>query len=323
MTFTHTFKKITSLIAGLGLLAGLAACGSDPTAGTGTSGTTGSSSHSSSSEKSSGSTSPIVVGSANFAESQILGDIYEQALNRNGVKASSKPNIGSREVYVRALQDGSISLIPDYTGNLLQYFNPKATQSASNEVYAALRRQTPKNLAVLDQSPAQDADNIVITRKLARQKGVTSLADLKKIGNLSIAAPPEFGKRAYGIPGLKKVYGVDVRLVPVSDEGGQATVNAVEQGTTTLAKLTTTSPFLTDGKLITLKDPKHLIAAQNVVPLASASLVKNAKAVTVINAVQARLTTSDLIDMNRKSTVGKQPADQIAAAWLKTHPIRE
>lgn len=266
---------------------------------------------------------PIVVGSANFAESQILGDIYEQALNRNGVKASSKPNIGSREVYVRALQDGSISLIPDYTGNLLQYFNPKATQSASNEVYAALRRQTPKNLAVLNQSPAQDADNIVITRKLARQKGVTSLADLKKIGNLSIAAPPEFGKRAYGIPGLKKVYGVDVRLVPVSDEGGQATVNAVEQGTTSLAKLTTTSPFLTDGKLITLKDPKHLIAAQNVVPLASASLVKNAKAVKVINAVQARLTTSDLIDMNRKSTVGKQSANQIAATWLKAHPIRE
>ncbi len=301
--------KITYVLASVALLTGLAGCGSDPTATT-----TGASQHSSSA-------APIVVGSANFAESQILGEIYAQALKANGVAATTKPNIGSREVYVRALQDGSINLIADYSGNLLQYFNPKATQATSTAVDSAVRRVVPHDLAVLAVSPAEDADTIVVTKKLAQQKGLTSLADLKKVSNLSIAAPPEFGQRAYGIPGLKKVYGVTVRLVPISDEGGQATVNAVENGTTTMAKLTTTSPFLADGKLTILKDPKHLIAAQNVIPLTTTKIASNHKAVAIINAVQKKLTTADLIALNKKSVDQKQPASAIAHAWLSSHSI--
>lgn len=315
MNFMSISKKLTAVIAGAGMLVGLAACGSDPTAS------------GSSSRDSDSASEQIVVGSANFAESQILGEIYVQALNDNGIKASSKPNIGSREIYVRALQDGSINLIADYTGNLLQYFDPQATQSESAEVYEALKEKTPKDLTVLAQSEAEDADNIVVSRDFSQQYGVTSLADLKDAASkvsdgLTITAPPEFGKRAYGIPGLKNVYDVDVKLVPVSDEGGQTTVNAVKDGATSMAKLTTTSPFLSDGSLVVLEDPEHLIAAQNVVPLAAASLKNNDKAVTVINEVQEKLTTDDLVKMNGESVNNKKTPEQIATEWLKENPIQ-
>lgn len=312
----HAVRLIVAALAGSAMILGLAACGSDPTVGTSTS-ASGSSSSSNSSQKT------ITVGSANFAESQILGDIYAQALSANGIKTASKPNIGSREVYVRSLTDGSIDLIPDYTGNLLQYFNPKATQTSSADVYAALKKQTPSGLTVLDQSSAEDADVLVTTAANAKKIPGTSLSGVKTAypSGLKVAAPSEFGTRAYGIPGLKRVYGIDATLVPISDEGGQATVNALTGGQVQVAKLTTTSPYLRGGKLVMLSDPKHMIAAQNVVPLASTRLKGNAKAIRVINAVQKKLTTSELINMNAQSVNAKKASDQIAKDWLSAHPI--
>lgn len=319
-------KSSALIVTSLTMMLTLTACGSDPTAGVQTS-----SSGSSQSSGSAGSTdssaapgspkSPIIVGSANFAESQILGEIYRQALTARGISATTKPNIGSREVYVRALQDGSISMIADYSGNLLHYFAPNATQTTSESIEKALHKALPSTLATLAMSPAQNADTIVMEKKRAKARGVTSLADLHKLSHVTIAAPPEFAQRSYGIPGLKKLYNVDVTLVPLSDEGGQATVNAVENGTTTLAKLTTTSPFLTDGKLIVLKDPRHLISAQNVIPLTTVRIARDTKVRAIIAAVQKKLTTADLIALNRQSLVEKKSAETIAHGWLTKHSL--
>lgn len=310
----RVMRGIVAVLAGTAMALGLAACGSDPTAGT--------------SPRDVPPYTPkphrtITVGSANFAESQILGDIYAQALSANHIKAATRPDIGSREIYIRSLNDGSIDLIPDYSGNLLQYFNPKATQASSDDVYAALKKQMPSGLTVLDQASAQDADVLVTTAENAKRIPGASLSGLKTAypSGLKIAAPPEFGIRAYGIPGLKRVYGIDATLVPISDEGGQTTVNALTGGHVQVAKLTTTSPYLRGGKLVMLSDPKHLIAAQNVVPLASHRMAGDAKAVRVINAVQKKLTTSELIRMNAQSVNDKRPSDQIARDWLRANPI--
>ena len=309
-------RTLTAAVAGSALLLGLAGCGTDPTA-------SGSSASASASTKDSGAQT-ITVGSANFAESQILGEIYARALNANGVKAVTKPNIGSREVYVRSLQDGSIDLIPDYSGNLLQYFNPKATEASAEAVSKALEEKTPKGLKVLDESSAEDADVLVTTAETARKIKDASLANLAEAfpQGVKIAAPPEFGTRAYGIPGLKRVYGVSATLVPISDEGGQATVTALDKGQVQIAKLTTTSPYLRGGKYVALKDPKHMIAAQNVVPLASSRIAGDKKAVAVIDAVQKKLTTDDLISMNAQSINDKKPAAAIARQWLAKHPVK-
>ncbi|MCZ2818937.1 hypothetical protein O2V63_01150 [Modestobacter sp. VKM Ac-2977] len=120
----------------------------------------------------------LTIGSANFPENITLANIYAQALQAQGATVETQLNIGSREVYMPALQDGSIDLIPEYTGVLLEHFDEEATAVSSEEVYAALPEALPENLTVLEQSEAQDKDAIVVTRETAEEYGLTSIADL-------------------------------------------------------------------------------------------------------------------------------------------------
>jgi osmoprotectant transport system substrate-binding protein len=122
----------------------------------------------------------LTVGSANFPENEILADIYADALQAAGAKVTKKLNIGSREKYIPGLKDGSIDLIPEYNGVLLQYFDKSAKATTSDDVFAALQKAVPATLTVLNQSQAQDADAIVVTKQTADKYGLTSIADLAK-----------------------------------------------------------------------------------------------------------------------------------------------
>ena len=147
-----TKRYLLGAVAALAVVV-LAACSSssNPSGG----GSTAASSGGSSSSAGAGS---VTIGSANFQENVLLMDIYAAALKAKGVTVKTKPNIGSRPVYIPALQDGSIDLIPEYSGVLLQYFNKTATQVSSDDVLAALKTALPPTLTVLDQSSAQDKD---------------------------------------------------------------------------------------------------------------------------------------------------------------------
>ena len=120
----------------------------------------------------------LKVGSANFPENVLLADIYADALKDQGATISETLNIGSREKYVPALKDGSIDLLPEYNGSILQYLDPKATATSPDAVLAALKTALPANLIVLDQSSAQDSDAIVVTKATASKYNLTSIADL-------------------------------------------------------------------------------------------------------------------------------------------------
>jgi osmoprotectant transport system substrate-binding protein len=122
----------------------------------------------------------LTIGSANFPENVVLAQIYAVALKVSGAKVSTKLNIGSREKYIPGLLDGSIDLIPEYSGVLLQYFKKGAAATTSAAVYAALKTAVPPKLTVLAQSNAEDADAIVVTKATADKYGLTSIADLAK-----------------------------------------------------------------------------------------------------------------------------------------------
>jgi osmoprotectant transport system substrate-binding protein len=122
----------------------------------------------------------LTVGSANFQENVILANIYAQALQAQGATVTTQLNIGSRETYMPGLQDGSIDLIPEYSGVLLQYFDKNATATSSDDVLAALPGVLPAGLTVLDQSQAEDKDAIVVTKETADKYGLSSIADLAK-----------------------------------------------------------------------------------------------------------------------------------------------
>ncbi len=306
----NPLRTLATAVVGASLLA-LAACGgsSDPTS-TGTSAGAGAGS--------AAPTDTIVVGSANFQENVVLADIYAEALKAKGVKVTTKLNIGSRETYIPALKDGSIDLIPEYSGVLLQYFDKKATAVSSDEVYSALQKATTAPLTVLTQSPAEDKDAIVVTKDTAGKYNLKSIADLAAVANkLTLGAPPEFQTRADGIPGLQKTYGVTFKSFKKLDAGGPLTQNALKNGQIDAGDVFTTDPLIAKNQWVALADPKNLYTAQNVVPLINSKKASDTVK-SALDAVSAKLTTDDLVQLNEKVALNKQNPVTVAKAWLST-----
>eukprot|EP01133_Synstelium_polycarpum_P021219 gene21219-25491_t len=153
----------------------------------------------------------IVVGSANFTESETIANIYAEALRVNGFDVSTSFNVGSREAYIPALKDGSISVIPDYTGNLLQYLDPDSTATSSADVLAALPAALGSELAIATPASAEDKDAVVVTKETADKWNLKTIADLAPhSAEVKFGAPAEFQERPAGLPGLKSNYGLDI-----------------------------------------------------------------------------------------------------------------
>ncbi|WKD57959.1 Glycine betaine/carnitine/choline-binding protein OpuCC precursor [Corynebacterium capitovis DSM 44611] len=261
----------------------------------------------------------VVIGTANFPESEIIGQIWAQALRDAGYDVSVSSGIGSREVYLSALQEGSVTLVPEYSGNLAQFYGDVAEGADEAAVSDALRANLPEGLQTGDFSPAQSKDAYRVTRGVAQQYGLESIADLAKLDTITIAAPPEFAERPAGPKGLASVYGINaakVTVTPISDGGGPLTVRTLVDGAANAANIFTTSPaLLPDGStadLVILDDPKNLIPPQNVVPVLKAGSLPDG-ALDVINKVDASLTTDDLVAMNLRN-VGSERAEPTTIA---------
>ncbi|MEO6502647.1 MAG: ABC transporter substrate-binding protein [Jatrophihabitantaceae bacterium] len=261
-------------------------------------------------------TDTIVIGSANFQENVVLANIYAGALRAKGVKVTTKLNIGSRETYLPALKDGSIDLIPEYSGVLLQYFDKAATAVSSDDVYAALQKAAPQPLTVLQQSAAQDKDAIVVLKETATKYNLKSIADLTAVASkLTLGAPPEFQTRADGIPGLEKVYSVKFKAFKKLDAGGPLTQNALKNGQVDAGDIFTTDPLIAKNGWVVLEDPKNLYTAQNVLPLINSTKASDTVK-AALDGVSAKLTTEDLIKMNEQVSLEKQDAETVAQKWL-------
>src|SRR6478609_1633506 len=150
----------------------------------------------------SGDLKSITVGSADFTESKIIAEIYAQALEANGFTVGRQFGIGSRETYIPAVQDHSIDLIPEYTGNLLQYFDKAATATTSDAVLLALLKALPGDLSILYPSPAEDKDTLAVSEGIAREWNLKSIADLaKRSPEVKVGGPSEFQTRQTGLVG--------------------------------------------------------------------------------------------------------------------------
>jgi osmoprotectant transport system substrate-binding protein len=264
----------------------------------------------------------IVVGSANFAESQILAEIYAQALTAKGVAVEKRLNIGSREAYIPGLQDGSIDLIPEYTGVLLQYFNSGADQTEPDAVYAALKDTLPGNLEVLDKSAAEDKDAVVVTRETATRLNLKSLDDLApQCGQLVFGGAPEFQTRPDGIPGIQKTYNCTFKEYRSLDAGGPLSVAALKNGDVQAANLFTTQSAIPANDFVALADPKNNFAAQNVVPLINKEKA-NDTVRTTLNQISAKLTTQNLSDLNAEADSDSKPSPEtVAKNWLSQNGL--
>jgi len=269
----------------------------------------------------SGDLKSIKVGSADFTESKIIAELYAQALEANGFTVTRQFGIGSRETYIPAVQDHSIDLIPEYTGNLLQYFDKETPATTPDAVLLGLLKTLPGDLSILYPSPAEDKDTLAVTGATAQRLNLKSIADLAThSAEVKVGAPSEFQTRVTGLVGLKDKYGLDIapaNFIAISDGGGPATVKALTGNTVTSANIFSTSPSIEQNKLVVLEDPKNVFLAANVVPLVASQKMSN-ELKSVLDAVSAKLTTEALIDLNTsvEGNKGIDP-DEAAEKWIK------
>ena len=304
-------NRTTSAVALLAAsILGLTACGSsdDPLA---SSSPTGSASASASG-------GPIVVGGANFSESTLLAEIYAGALKAKGIDATTKPNIGSREIYLRALEDNSVQVFPEYTGALAFNYDKAYTGTDPDEVYKHVQEVLPKTLVVLDKSAAEDNDSMVVTKKTATEKNLKTVDDLKAVaGDFTLTAPPEFKERPQGIPGLEKTYGITFKSFrPLT---GQGIVQALKNGQADVANIYSTDPAIAANDFVALEDTKKNFGSQNIVPLVRADRAEEVKA--ALNAVSAKLTTEAISDMLKQTDIDKKDPKAVAQEFLTANGL--
>lgn len=267
----------------------------------------------------SGSSSSIAIGSANFPESELLAEIYAQALEAEGLEVERSFNIGARELYLQALDDGSIDLLPEYNGALLSALTEGGAPegvSSPEDVYEALQEVLPEGTEVLEQSDAEDKDTLSVTKETAEEYGLTSIADLADVADqLVVGAGPEWAERFQGLIGLREVYGVEFGEFRPLDSGGPLTIGALLDGTIDVGNVFSTDSAIEVNGLVVLEDPEDLFLAENILPLIRSE--KNDETVTeALNAVSAALTTENLTEYLARIQVDKEDTAAVAKAFL-------
>jgi osmoprotectant transport system substrate-binding protein len=309
------------LLPAIALLLG--ACSSSSSSSTGGAGSTASSSSSGSSSNV-GNGRSVTLGTKNFTEEFIIGALYQQALQAKGYKVVYKPNIGATEVVDKALTSGQIDAYPEYTGEsavTVGGINTTVT-SAQQEYDLAKNFYAKRGQSMSTMTPFFDTDAIAVTKAYADKYGLKTTADLKKVPHFTLGARPEFQGREQGAVGIQKDYGVKNFTFKSLALGLQ--YQALDSGAVNAADVFTTDPQLAGGKYVVLSDPKHIFGFQNialVINTKKLSELGGQQFMTIINQVNALLTTPAITAMNKAVAIDKQQPGDVAKQFLSANHI--
>lgn len=266
---------------------------------------------------------PIVkIGSFNFTESTILGELYGLALENGGFKYEHRSKLGNREIVFPALEKGEIDFVPEYLATSLAFVTKASTKvgdaaTAQKQFQDALK---PKAITALEFAPAIDTNAFVVTKATADKHGLKKMSDLAKVGGqLVLGAPPECPQRPFCLQGLKDAYGITFKDFKPLDAGGPLTVAAVEAGQVDVGLLFSTDASIAVKGFVLLEDDKKLQAADNVVPVVRDALLSQSgdDLRRIVNGVSAKLTTKELTDLNKLVGIDKKDPKDVARDWLK------
>jgi osmoprotectant transport system substrate-binding protein len=264
------------------------------------------------------------MASYDFPENQSLVEVYAEAARRAGVPVTVDHGIGTREIVLPAVEQGLVDAVIDYSGTALAFARPdvSAVRRTAEEVHAALDDGlSTRGITVLAAAEAQDQNGFAVTRAFAGDHDLTTLSDLAPLaGQLRFGGPPECPERPFCLLGLEELYGMDFAEV-LSMPSRVATADALRAGQIDVGMLETTNPRLAISNLILLTDDRGLQPHENVVPLVRTDALERwGEALrTAFDDVSARLTTEDLVQLNRAVEVeGLSPADAAAGWWAGT-----
>jgi osmoprotectant transport system substrate-binding protein len=302
----NRFRPAVWLVAALAALATVAAaCGgtSTPTPGATPKGT-------------------LTVAGFNFPESSILAQLYGQELVHSGYTINYKLNLGDRKVVLPALQSGQIDLYPGYAASELEELNHGAGEATPDPVATTAKLNTylqKINAVALTPSPAFDGNAFAVTKATADKYNLKTLSDVTPVaGQLVFGAGPECPTYKFCLPGLMSVYGIHFKQTLTLDTDGPATRAAFTNGTIQMGLVFSTDTWFKSIGLVVLQDDKHMIAADNIVPVIRTA-VATTEVKSLLDKIDAALTTADLVTMDGQAALLHQDPDAIAKAYLQQH----
>ncbi|HUB73398.1 MAG TPA: glycine betaine ABC transporter substrate-binding protein [Solirubrobacteraceae bacterium] len=265
----------------------------------------------------------VTIGDKNFAEENILGQLYAQALEAKGFKVNLHSEIGSSEIIYKALTSGQIDMYPEYTGTLLSAIAEQTKEPASAAAaYSQAKAFAEKHgLTLLAYTPFYDSDALATLPSYAKAHHLTSIADLKALGkSLTLGAPPEFATRFEGLLGLKQLYGVVPTFKPIAIE---LSYKALESGQVDVQNVFSTDGQLLSGKFTVLADPKHVFGYQNVAPVVRKSVLaaEGPAFQATLNKVSSLLTIKAIQQMNAAVSLDKQAPAGVAHQFLAANGL--
>jgi osmoprotectant transport system substrate-binding protein len=297
-------RRTLALVAALAL--GLSACGSDDDRDRG-------------SAQPQGGKLRITLGTQDFPEARLLGELWRQALAVNGYAVDLRKRIGPTEELDRAVRAGEIDGHPAYTGTSLSVvfgeevsgLDAKRTYDQVKQLYAS------RGQALSGMTPYENVDAIATTNLFAQRERLRTIADLRRLDRFTLGARPEFEDLYLGLEGLQQVYGLtNATFAPIT-LGAQYT--ALDEGDVDAANVFTTDPQLRGGAYAVLEDPERLFGSQNAVLVVDADKLERIGAapfMRVVDAVNRRLTTGAIVDMNEAVTEG-QDDGEVAQRFLR------
>ena len=266
-----------------------------------------------------GTESRLTLGTKDFPEEFLLGELYQQALAARGYKVRLRKNIGPTEVIDKELMSGTIDAYPEYLGVALTVAarEEDAGDSAAETFRLAKDFYARRGQALSEQTPFENVDAIATTQLFAQRRRLRSLPDLRRLPSFTLGARPEFAERLQGLKGMQEIYGLtNAEFKPIAI-GAQ--YRALDEGDVDAANVFTTDGHLASGEYKVLEDPKRLFGFQHVALVIDEDKLERLggkRFMRVINAVNRRLTTSAMIEMNRDVQVDNQDEALVAERFL-------
>jgi osmoprotectant transport system substrate-binding protein len=262
----------------------------------------------------------LTLGTKNFTESVIMGELYAQALEDKGYQVFLRKNIGPTEVIDQELQDGEIDAYPEYLGLAASEVAGEDLEGKSEEETSELAREfyEARGQAVSEEAPFENTDAIATSNLFAQQNQLREIGDLRELDSFTLGARPEFETRQQGFAGMQSVYGLtNGQFVPVDID---ARFVALDEGDVDVANIFTTDPQLLDGDYEVLEDPERIFGYQHaalVVDEDKLETLGGDEFMDVINSVNSQLSQRSMIELNAAVDLDGRDADDVAGQFLR------
>jgi osmoprotectant transport system substrate-binding protein len=268
----------------------------------------------------------LTLGTKNFTEAFIVGELYREVLKFNGITVTLRKDIGPTEVIDKELQSGRIDGYPEYLGVAVTVAAGREDAGATAEETYELAKDfyAGRGQAISEPTAFENVDAIATTQFFAQKRGLATIGDLRELSGLTLGARPEFESRRQGLAGMRDVYGlenVEFREVPIGEQ-----YRALDRNQIDAANVFTTDGQLGSGSYKVLEDDERVFGFQHVALVIDEDKLEELggrKFMRIINDVNGRLTTSAMIQMNRDVEVDGQDPAIVAERFLRTAGLLE